>query len=189
MENAMLPIILTIRDDDDRHYVERIYRKFGKKLYWIAYEHTHNHEDSEDCVGDVMVVLINNLEKFTAWPSRHQINFLIKCCRCIAIDKYHGNEKRRKNEISLEDERISPSELADSAQDVEKLAVSEENRKKIVRYIEEMDPIYSDILYLRVFAGMKNGQIAQMLNISQNLVAVRFLRAKKIIAERIANDE
>ena len=126
----MLPILLAIHDEDDRHYVERIYREFGKKLYKIAYEKTKSREDSEDCVGDVIVVLIAYLEKFKSWSYKHQINFLVKCCRCIAINKYHANEKRRKNEISLDDESIPPIELADPSQDVEKIVISAENIKQ-----------------------------------------------------------
>jgi DNA-directed RNA polymerase specialized sigma24 family protein len=44
-----------------------------------------------------------------------------------------------------------------------------------------MDPKYGDILYLRGFLGMKNVEIAKMLNISTELVNVRYQRARELI--------
>ena len=41
-----------------------------------------------------------------------------------------------------------------------------------------MDPKYGDILYFKGFLGMKNIEISKMLNISVDLVNVRYQRAK-----------
>ena len=33
----MLPIILTINDEDDRNFVESIYKQYGKKIFKVAF--------------------------------------------------------------------------------------------------------------------------------------------------------
>jgi RNA polymerase sigma factor (sigma-70 family) len=50
--------------------------------------------------------------------------------------------------------------------------------------IEELDPIYRDILLLRYRHAMKNGEIAKLLNISESAVKVRYLRAKKLLLQK-----
>ena len=50
--------------------------------------------------------------------------------------------------------------------------------------IAELDPIYRDVLYLRYQCSMKNPDIAQLLNVSENVVKVRYHRAKKILLQK-----
>ena len=49
----MLAIILTIEDDNDRQFAEMIYNKYAEKMYLIALNILHNHNDAEDCVQHI----------------------------------------------------------------------------------------------------------------------------------------
>ncbi len=184
----MLPIILAIRDEDDRNYVENVYLEQGKKLYKIACTYLNHRQDSEDCVHDVIVALINKLEEYREWDRLHQINFLCKCCRCIAINKYNKKVNRNSLETSItyedENNEIKDIDIPDDSPDVQNIIISEENIKRISDILEDMDPMYGDILYLKSFLGMKNIEIAKMLKINVNLVNVRVVRARKILMER-----
>lgn len=175
----MLPIILAIRDEEDRSFAEQIYIKYGRKIAFFAGKYLDNEPDVEDCIQDVFVVLIDHLEEFRHWTEEHQKNFLVKCCRCIAINKYKSNMKRYSKEMSMDGE--AGFELADGSENITELIISEENKRRICEIIENMDSKYGDILYLRGFLGMKNTEIAKMLNISAELVNVRYQRAKAII--------
>jgi RNA polymerase sigma factor (sigma-70 family) len=177
----MLPVILAIRDEDDRNFVEQIYVKYGRKIAGIARKYIDNELDVEDCIQDVFVVLIDRLEDFRQLTEVHQKNFLVKCCRCIAINKYKENMKRRSKEVSVDDGNSISIELPDESENIAELIISEENKRRICGIIEEMDPKYGDILYLRGFLGMKNVEIAKMLNISTELVNVRYQRARELI--------
>ena len=176
----MLPVILAISDSDDRSYVQRVYEKYGRRLYKFAFSLLHNELDSEDCVHDVIVVLIDYLESYKTWNEGRRINFLIKCCRCIAINKY----KKNKTDEQMIDPNISIENLRDSAEDVQGLIVSEESSRQILEMIEEMDPMYGDILYLRCFLHMSPSEIAERLGISKNLVNVRTHRARQILLKQ-----
>ena len=50
--------------------------------------------------------------------------------------------------------------------------------------IEELDPIYRDVLYLRYQYSMKNQDIAKLLKVSESVVKVRYHRAKKILLQK-----
>ena len=102
----MLGIILAIRDEDDRSYMEEFYLKYGKKMYLIADEILHHREDAEDCVIEVVQVIINKLEIYRTLAEEQQIKFLVKACRNIAISRY--NQKKRQNRRSLFCHKLLP---------------------------------------------------------------------------------
>ncbi len=180
----MLPIILLIQDEADRDLVSEIYENYGKHLYVIALGILNNPEDAEDCVHDVIDALIDNLEKVKALGSDHQIKYIIKCCRNIAINKYYVNRIKRNNENSLtypEDE--TDIDIPDDNSDVGRLVIDAENSNRLLALIKGLPEIYGDALYLRYYVGMTNSKIAKMMGVSVHAVEIRISRAKKMLRE------
>ena len=173
---------MTIRDESDRELVTSIYLEHSRRLQAIARKYLENPLDVEDCVQDVIVALIDYLEKYKSWDDRHRYNFLVKCCRCIAINKYNKSEKQNMNEFSLSELGELDDIEGDEAEfSPEKLAVSEDNLRVLCDIIDNMDSKYADVLYLKGFLGMSNSEIARMLGISVESVGVRLMRARRII--------
>ena len=77
----MLPIIAAINDESDRDFVEDIYNKYGKKMYLVAFGVLKKKVDAEDCVHDVIKIIINNIERFRNADYNHLINLIVKCTR------------------------------------------------------------------------------------------------------------
>ena len=188
----MLPIILAINNEDDRAYVEKIYNQYGKKIYKIAFKILNNTEDAEDCVHDVVKIIIDNLEMFQALEGEQLIKLLVTCSRNAALNIYrknkikHINEGKRKPYTGDEtDEKdLDIESVSDDGMFVDLIVINEESRKRISEMIEELDPIYKDVLYLRYQYSMKNQDIAKMLKISESVVKVRYHRAKKILLQK-----
>lgn len=188
----MLPIILAINNEDDRAYVEKIYNQYGKKIYKIAFKILNNTEDAEDCVHDVVKIIIDNLEMFQALEGEQLIKLLVTCSRNAALNIYrknkikHINEGKRKPYTGDEtDEKdLDIESVSDDGMFVDLIVINEESRKRISEMIEELDSIYKDVLYLRYQYSMKNQDIAKMLKISESVVKVRYHRAKKILLQK-----
>lgn len=181
----MLGIILAIRDEDDRSYVEQIYIKYGKKLYLIANNILNHHEDSEDCVVRVIEVLIEYLESYRTWNEDQQINFLVKCCRSISINRYNEKKRQNKYETSLYDIRNDVEcDIIDEDAYIDKMIITEENIKRLTELIDELNPIYGDLLFFKGVMQMRTGEIAKMLGISEGLVSMRLTRARRILLKK-----
>lgn len=177
-------------DENDKNYIAYLYEKYEKKLYYIANSYLKNHFDSEDCVQDVFVVVMNKLDQFRSFSIDHQKNFMIKVCRCIAINKYNENTKRNIAEMSLNDSIIeSEFEIVDNESYLDKILINDENYKIIYNIIDNMDSKYGDILYLKLFLNMKNNEIAKLLNLPLNLINVRLNRAKIKLKETMSKNE
>jgi RNA polymerase sigma-70 factor (ECF subfamily) len=187
----MLPIVLTIADENDRAFVEKIYRLYGKKIYLSALKILNNPEDAEDCLHDVIKTVIDRLELFRGAGDEQLIKLLVVCTRNTAIDLYRKNKKRLLMETEYpafdDGEARDPAaveNIPDESAFSDLILINEENRKRIAEMIEELDPIYRDILYLRYRYSMKNAEIAKILNISESTVKVRYLRAKRILLQK-----
>ena len=180
----MLPIILLIRDENDRKFVEDVYIRYKDRIFNKARIYLRNEHDVEECVQDVVVVLIEHADQCYEWQEEHIKNFLMKCIRCIAINKYKENIRRYSKEISVSEfEEEGDMDIPDKDECIEQSIISEENVRRLAQMIEEMDPLYSDILYFRSFLGMKNTEIAKMLNIPVNTVNQRISRAKRMLMQ------
>lgn len=60
----MMAIIMAIEDDDDREFVEKIFDRYEKNMYFTAYDILRNRADAEDCVQDTFVKIIDKLDCF-----------------------------------------------------------------------------------------------------------------------------
>lgn len=187
----MLPIVMIIGDEDDRAFVDKIYRLYGKKIYLSALKILNSPEDAEDCLQDVIKTVIDRLELFQGADEEQLIKLLVVCTRNTAIDLYRKKKKRLLNEAEYPVFDDGEARDTDAATDIpdesafsDRILINEENRKRITAMIEELDPIYRDILLLRYRYAMKNGEIAKLLNISESAVKVRYLRAKKLLLQK-----
>ncbi len=185
----MLQIILAINNENDRRFVEDIYIKYRKKIYCVAFNILKKEDMAEECVHDVINIVINNLDRFKLSDKNHFINLLVKCTRNAAINIYNREKKRRSFEVSMYinlnshdfDEEETEIEIADDAENFDDILITEENKKRLSELISELDVIYQDVLYLRYQMWMSNSEIAKLLGVSENVVKVRLHRAKAIL--------
>ncbi len=184
----MLPIILAINNEDDRNFVEKIYVGYGKKIYKVAFKILNNTDDAEDCLHDVMKNIIDHLDMFQALEEECLIKLLVTCTRNKAVDTYRKNRTKHINEgkrkLYSDDASDDIENILDEEMFCDLILINEENQKRISEMIEELDLIYRDVLYLRYQYSMTNQEIAKILNVSENVVKVRYHRAKKILLQR-----
>ncbi len=188
----MLAIITSIADDTDRAFVEDIYNLYSEKMYLIAYDILKNHHDAQDCVQDTIVKIIDKIERF---KQAHQQNYLKKliiiACRNLAIHKYNENQKRNKTEFSTtlygEGDTFEIMDIPDTAANVEKIVLSEYHCEYLKQLIDKLDLKYRDVLILKSLQ-FNNMEIADIMNISVELVRKRYSRARMKILE-LGGDE
>lgn len=177
----MLPVILEIRDEEDRSFVEQVYEQNKHKLYLIAYDILENHHDAEDCVNDVIVAIIDHLQRYQAADEDHKRNMLARICRNIAIDKYRRRYRRYKHDVYVDS--MPNYEIVDNSAYVDELFEKQENRRKLREAMEKIDDSYSDILFHFYWLGMSTAEIAKMLGISDGNARMRLTRARRAVLE------
>lgn len=180
----MLPIILSIVDNDDRAFVERIYIQFEKQLYLISMKYLNNHHDAQDCVHETIHRVMGGIEKFRIAQDLDYLEKLITVvCRNCALNMLRLKARRNEYEQSLlkynyEEDEYEEMDLPDFASSVDKLYISEENVAYLHNLIDQLDSKYRDVIVLKSM-GFDNQGIAEIMNISEALVRKRYSRAKK----------
>jgi len=189
----MLPIILSIVDDDDRTFVEKIYVKYEKQLYLIAMKHLNNHHDAQDCVQDTIKLIIEGIEKFKIAQDLEYLEKLITVvCRNRALNMLRLQNRKNEYEQSLsrynyKENEYEEIDIPDYASSVDKIYISEENVEHLHNLIDKLDSKYRDVILLKSM-GFDNQDIAEIMNISEALVRKRYSRARKQLWEMGGKD-
>lgn len=163
-----------------------IYERYKLKIYRYIYHFLNNPELAEDCMQDCFIHLYNKAHlydpksKFSSWFYKMAKNLIFDFMRKAKIRNTISLDKEVENEDSL----ASLHELIESPEfDPSKIAQSNEYIKLMREAIEKLDDEDKELIILCDIEGVSNKEAAEMLNLNQNLVAVRLFRARKQLAK------
>lgn len=182
----MLEMIMAIENEEDRHFVLKLVEDYYDKMILVAKKIVKDDSVAKDVAGATVENVINYIEKFKkADEEQYLTKLVIVTCRNISYKRYNAvkRDNSKKSSIVFEDEgERKEIELSDVEESVEDLIISEENCKVLRELIDALDDKYSDVIWLRE-QQYDNEEIAQILDISVDLVRQRTLRARKKILE------
>ncbi|MBQ8817392.1 MAG: sigma-70 family RNA polymerase sigma factor [Clostridia bacterium] len=182
----MLEMIMAIENEEDRHFVLKLVEDYYDKMILVAKKIVKDDSVAKDVAGATVENVINYIEKFKkADEEQYLTKLVIVTCRNISYKRYNAVKRAnsKKSSIVFEDEgERKEIELSDVEESVEDLIISEENCKVLRELIDALDDKYSDVIWLRE-QQYDNEEIAQILDISVDLVRQRTLRARKKILE------
>lgn len=96
----------------------------------------------------------------------------------------------RKKNRDIEDETENLDEVKNQfAKSPEELMISEQEQEKIFKTVASMDANYQKIIQLRFFDEKSIKEIAEELGLSVANIKVRIMRAKKVLAELLNENE
>ncbi len=189
----MLAIILNMVDDDDREFVEEIYIKYEKQLYLISMKYLKNHHDAQDCVHDTVKLVIDSVEKFkVAQDMGYLERLLTVVCRNCAKNALRVKIRKNEYEQSLtrynyDEDSYEEIDIPDYSSCVDKIYVSEENCEYLHTLINKLDDKYRDVILFKSL-GFDSKSIAEVMNVSEELVRKRYSRARKKLWEMGGKD-
>ena len=76
-----------------------------------------------------------------------------------------------------------------STKSPEEFLISEEDRRKIQDLVASMNNNYAEIIQLRFFEELSIREIAKKLNISVDNTKIRIMRAKKVLAQLLKDND
>lgn len=181
----MLPIMImmAIESEEDYSFVETLYNRYEKQMYVIAFSVLHHPQDSEDCVHEAVVNVIECLDSFRHIDEERKLRRLLAiAARNKAIDLYRRKKRQLEVEASMAKE-LEEGLVADTDEDMVRMVINEENRQLVASLVRDLDNIYRDVILLKFEQEMTTKEIAKFLNITDDLVRMRYMRAKKLLIE------
>ena len=144
--------------------IEEIYNNYAQIVYKYIFCLTKNKELSEDIVQETFLVAVKNIDKF-----RGESKILYKDIR----------KKEKQKNISLEDvenELITENSLEENI-------FLQEDKLDLLKKIQKLNEETRNVMYLKLLGGLKNEEIAEVMNKTPNWVRVTYFRGKQKIKE------
>ena len=177
---------MSIKNNDDRLKVERLYFEYRKLMYKEAYDILQDRFLAEDAIHESFIRIINNLHKIDEINRPSTRSFLVIICRNVAKDIYKS--KSKLNKVSDIEEYFS-TEASNISSNPPDIVITRETLSKISEAIEKLNPIYRDVFLMRRVYGFSREEIANIFGISVETVKKRLVRAKVKIVEYIGEEE
>ena len=152
------------------------------ELFRLALRITLNRAEAEDVVQETMLKVWNRREQ---WGELDSIEaFCLTICRNLALDKM----KRMDNQSQTLDDSHDPPDLSYGA-NPEEQAMQQDRIQLIRRLIDQLPEKQRVCMQLREFEGKSYKEIAQIMEISEDLVKVSIFRARQTLRQRYIKSE
>lgn len=158
--------------------------KYWNEVYGFMLKRTENETDAEDITIETFAKAFDKLKTYN--PEFKFNTWLIAIAKNVHIDLIR--KRKALHEIhNLGDEELAYGVIDDtpSAEDV---LITEQNLSNLLRQIKQLKPHYQQVIQMRYFQELSYQEIANKTNEPLNNVKIKLLRAKKLLAEIIANE-
>jgi RNA polymerase sigma factor (sigma-70 family) len=161
----------------DREAQRNLYDIFSKKMYMVCLRYTKSTEEAEDVLQEAFVKIFNNLKGYRGdsrlayWMKRIVVNTAL-------------NSRRKKLYM------YPMVDIDDVNYTVEtKKPIPEFSLDELLKMIHELPTGCQTVFNLFVIEGYSHTEISEMLEISIGTSKSQFARARKLLQEKIAEEE
>ncbi|EFV76871.1 hypothetical protein HMPREF1013_02895 [Bacillus sp. 2_A_57_CT2] len=154
--------------------ITELYTCHYKRLYHICFSMTRDAYLAEDIVQETFIKAMKKAE--TIIDEEKAGAWLSVIARRTALDAIR--RERRKAAVPMEQDMLECLGVA-TKQNVEQEVESDFAAGEITGAVKKLTGSYRDILLLKIDRGLKEREIAAMLNLNPSTVKTRIFRARK----------
>lgn len=176
----MFLMYLTAEEPREQDKIVYIYRNYYACMAYAAGKYLNNKSDIEDTVHDCMVKLLTVIESIDiSDPVK-----LRHLCGVVARNAAINRIKSKNNDMLPLEEvfGISAEETPES------ITVSNETVSLLVKAIDALGDTYRDVCRLKYINGLKERQIASLLDLKEKTVNQRIFRGKQILKKILVKE-
>jgi len=159
-------------------FFERVLEWHGDALWRLAGAYTDEPRDREDLYQEILVAVWQGLARFRGDSSMRTYVFRIGRNRAITFQR---RSRRHAPAVPLE-------ALADGSPSPAENAIARDEQARLRRAVRALPPPGREVVSLAL-EGLSNEEIAMVLGLSRNNVAVRLHRARTRLREAIESVE
>ena len=190
MENISESLLIERCKQGDNEAFSLLIDKYQQKVYNTAFRMMGNYHDASDCTQEVFLRIFRSLasfrgeSSFSTWVYHITVNV---CKDELRSRSKHHDESIDEMIYSEKGER--KKEIADDMPDPAEIYENTEISERLQELLNELEPNYRVILWMREHDDLSYQEISDILNLSIGTVKSRISRArlalrKKIIADR-----
>ena len=153
---------------------DQLFNAHHEKVMLAAYRVTGNLQDAEDVLQSVFLRLLNRREPLDG--ANNPAGYLCRAAINGSLDLLRSRARKQTEEL---DEERHASEQGAADSEVRRAELQDHLRRALL----SLDQRASEVFALRVFEGFSNTDIATLLDISSNSVAVTLHKARARLQE------
>ncbi len=145
----------------DADALAEIYDRYGGLIYTLGLRMLHDRGEAEELVSDVLLEIWRRSWRYD--PTRGApATYLMTLARSRAIDRQRSAAFRTKSQLS--NAELPGSADPSPAPDPPASAMLNENRRRVLAAMRQLDPLYRQAIELAFFDGLSHTQIAERLS-------------------------
>jgi RNA polymerase sigma-70 factor, ECF subfamily len=154
---------------------EVIIRRYDRRLYRVVRSIVQDQDEAEDVVQDAYARAFEHLvqfegrARFSTWLTK------------IAIYEAWSRIKQRSRHKGIDSILSKAPEPSGTSQTPEQERLAEETRALLEDVIDHLPEAYRSVFVMRSLEGMSTSETAQCLDITEDAVKIRLLRARRML--------
>ena len=181
IDEQLFQLISKAKEKDQKAQTKLI-NIFWVDVFSFVMKKVRDENDADEITVNVFSKVLSKIDLYD--PHFEFKTWVLTIAQNTIIDFWR--KKSRENQDPTEHLDEVKNQYAKSP---EELMISDEEQKIIIKTIESLDKNYQDILRLRFFEEKSIKEIAEELGISVANTKVRVMRAKKVLAELLKNND
>lgn len=170
--------LLVKRAAHDPAAFQGLYELYFKRMYSYVAAKVSNQLDAEDLVSDVFLQVVKGLPQF---KNRHHLSFgawIFTIARNLVTDFYRrqGRDAVGLQLDTVKDDAVNPIEL-------DGLLIEQERAAELRAMLNRLPERRREVMVLKYFSGLRNQEIAQVLDLDERTVASHVSRGLKDLYE------
>ena len=172
----------------DRAEFARLVDVYSGPIYRMALKMLNDTQDAEDVLQNTFLNAYRNLQDFegrsslSTWLYRIAVNEAL-----MLIRRRNPNQVSVDEDIQTEDGELEPRQIVDWCCLPEREFLTAETRRKLDDAIQSLSPALRTVFLLRDVEGLSIKETADVLNLNENVVKTRLLRARLNLRERLTD--
>jgi len=170
-------LLFAFTSESDQEKFEYLYRKYKNLLLHKAYDILKDYALAEDAVSEAYIRIYKNLHKIDDPTANRSIAFAVTIVKNVSLTML-SREKRFPVE---EFDEMRPDSF-----NLEESVLAAISSQQIYEIMEQLGEELRSVFLLRYAYDYSLKEIGELLKISENNAAVRLHRAKKKLAQLVA---
>lgn len=158
---------------------DEIYTQYGDSLWRLTLAYESDEELRKDLFQEIMIAIWQALSRFKGKSSIKTYIYRIAHNRCIS---HSVNQKKVRNRFSSIGDAVM--EIEGTSDNPEKEIENRELKAEINELISRMSPKIRQVFVMHL-EQIANKEIAEILGLKENTVAVRIKRGKQLLMEKL----
>ncbi|KAA3611104.1 MAG: sigma-70 family RNA polymerase sigma factor [Calditrichaeota bacterium] len=178
--------IIELAKQGDKHAMSVLVNRYSKRVYNLALRILRNKEEAEDILQETFLTVVAKLHMFDGRSSFFTWVYRIATNSALMLLRKKKIRKANFKDNDFDPEQTELNNLVDWSQDPTIDVSNEETRAKIDEAIGTLKEKYKTVFILRDIEGLSTREASEILNITEENVKIRLLRARQFLRGQLS---